>query len=180
MPRLFTIGHSRLSTVDFVARLRGQGVTLLVDVRAAPYSRRHPQFSREAIDTALRAAGIRYRWLGGPLGGLRAPRADAEQHPALAEPTFRAYAAHMADADFREVLARLVEVARRRCVALMCAEADPAQCHRRFIADALAARGVDVVHIGPTGTLSPHAPHPALRIDGDTLRYDRHSQGGLF
>ena len=43
----------------------------LVDVRAFPMSRRNPQFSREALFSTLRDAGIRYEWQGRALGGYR-------------------------------------------------------------------------------------------------------------
>lgn len=43
----------------------------LIDVRAFPVSRRHPQFSREPLAATLQAAGIAYHWQGRALGGYR-------------------------------------------------------------------------------------------------------------
>lgn len=179
MSPLFTIGHSRHDIGTFAALLAAHRITLLVDVRAAPYSRRHPQFSRDALDTALEARGIRYRWLGEPLGGLREAR-EPSAHTALAEPAFRAYAAHLADGDFIDAVDRLIVAAARHRLVVMCAEADHTHCHRQFIADALSVRGLAVSHIRPDGGLQTHTRHPALRIDGARLVYDRHGQGDLF
>jgi|LNFM01.1.fsa_nt_gb uncharacterized protein (DUF488 family) len=179
MTALFTIGHSRHDLQTFAALLAAHRITLLVDVRAAPYSRRHPQFNREALDTALAAHGIRYRWLGQPLGGLREVR-EPSIHTALAEPAFRAYAAHLADADFVDAIDRLIVAADRHRLAVMCAEADHVHCHRQFIADVLTVRGQPVSHIRADGSLQPHTPHPSLRVDGERLVYDRHGQGDLF
>jgi len=69
MPGIFTISHSN-------QRIEAHQVTLLGDVRAAPYSRRHPQFKHDALAAGLAAQGIRYRWLGEPFGGMRESRAD--------------------------------------------------------------------------------------------------------
>ena len=179
MTALFTIGHSRHDIEAFAALLTAHRITLLVDVRAAPYSRRHPQFNREALDSALAAQGIRYRWLGQPLGGLREVR-EPSAHTALTEPSFRAYAAHLADADFIEAVDKLIAAAARHRLAVMCAEADHAHCHRQFIADALTVRGEPVSHIRTDGSLLPHTRHPSLRVDGERLVYDRHGQGDLF
>jgi len=179
MPGIFTIGHSNASSAEFVALLRRHGIGLLVDVRAAPYSRRHPQFRRETLAAALDAAGVRYRWLGGALGGMRESRGTSV-HTALTEPAFQAYAAHMADADFIDAVDKLVDVGGRYRVALMCAEADHRHCHRQFIADALTARGVIVTHISHDDSLQPHVAHPCLRIQRGALIYDRHGQADLF
>ncbi len=54
----------------------------------------------------------------------------------------------------------------------MCAEADPGRCHRRYLADALAVRGVDVVHILSAGESLPHELHAAVEVeDGGHLFY---------
>lgn len=179
MHPVFTIGHSRHAPDEFLQLLAAQAVDLLVDVRAQPWSRRNPQFNRDALQASLAAQGLRYRWLGEALGGLRVGGAG-NAHAALPEAAFRAYAEHMASPAFGQVLERLCEGAQRRRMALMCAEADVAQCHRRFIADALALRGVEVRHILATSTTQPHVPHPALRVVDGVMRYDGLSQPTLF
>jgi hypothetical protein len=52
----------------------------------------------------------------------------------------------------------LLEIAERHRVAVMCAEADPLDCHRcLLIARALAERDVGVAHILASGDLVSHA-----------------------
>jgi uncharacterized protein (DUF488 family) len=62
----------------------------------------------------------------------------------------------------------------------MCAEGDPARCHRRLLADALVARGHDVVHLLGPGQTRPHVLHPDARVgDGGAIVYAA-SAGPLF
>ena len=179
MHPVFTIGHSRHSLETFQHLLATHGIEILVDVRASPWSRRYPQFGREALASALAAQGVRYRWLGEALGGLRR-ETTAHKHLALAEPAFRAYAEHMASPIFIDAIERLCRGAKRWRIALMCAEAEFAQCHRQFIADALRLRGVEVLHIETTASIQPHALHQALRITDGVPHYDGLSQPALF
>ena len=65
------MGHGARSAVAFVFLLQESRIKVLVDVRAYPVSRRHPQFSREALSAALAEAGMQYRWEGKALGGMR-------------------------------------------------------------------------------------------------------------
>ena len=92
-PAVFTGGHSVRPLEPFLERLRGHGVQLLADVRTVPRSRRHPHFSRDALERSLPAAGIAYRHFPG-LGGLRKPRRDSA-NAGWKHPSFRGYADHM-------------------------------------------------------------------------------------
>jgi len=57
MTTIFTIGHGNRAIGEFVALLREAGIECVVDVRACPASRRHPQFARAALGKSLAAAG---------------------------------------------------------------------------------------------------------------------------
>ena len=61
---IWTIGHVNRSSEEFNTLLKDAGIECLVDVRAYPASRRHPQFAREALERSLGEAGIRYVWEG--------------------------------------------------------------------------------------------------------------------
>src|SRR5437660_1726376 len=108
---------------------------------------------------------------GAPPPRRREPRADSP-HTALAEGAFRGYADHMASDEFARGLAALLALAGARRTAAMCAEADPAHCHRSFIADALLLRGYEVEHIVDAGPARAHTLHPAARVEGEWLCYD--------
>lgn len=127
---IFTIGHSNRDADAFLAVLRAHGVERLVDVRSQPRSR-FEHFRREALAAWLPAGDVEYIWMGDTLGGLRAG----------------GYARWMGTPEFAAGLARLEDLARQRPTAFMCAERDPARCHRRYIASALRDRGWDVRHL---------------------------------
>ena len=114
----------------------------LIDVRAFPVSRRNAQFSGEPLAATLGEAGIYYEWHGKALGGYR-------KVP---------YQEHMKTPAFREAAATLE--ARTDAVCIMCAESNPEHCHRRHIADWLAARGQRVVHLLAPGHAREHALNP--------------------
>lgn len=176
---LHTVGHSTRGREEFIDLLRAAGVTLLVDVRRHPRSRRHPHFSREALSRALDEAGIAYRHEE-DLGGHRAP-VPGSPNTAWREEAFRGYADHMATAAFQAALGRVL--AAPPGTAVMCAEADPLHCHRRLLADALVARGARVVHLLAPGRSSEHAFHPRARVAPDgglTYPASPPRQGALF
>ncbi len=144
---------------------------MIADVRANPRSR-YPQFNRSALAGALKEAGIDYVHLGEQLGGRRPPL-PGSPNDALPEGPFRGYADHMGSADFGDGLSRLEELASRRRVAVLCAEADWRQCHRRLIADALEGDGWSVVHIGPDGSLEPHGRTEAALLEEGRIIYPK-------
>lgn len=149
--------------------LRGNEIQSLVDVRAIPRSRRNPQYDAEALAESLAAVGIAHRHAPG-LGGLRRPRPDS-RHSAWREPGFRGYADYMETAEFEHHLSELVDLATTRRTAILCAEAVPWHCHRMLVADALVARGLEVLHIVSTGPPEPHQLTPFARVEGVRLSY---------
>ena len=149
--RFATVGHSTRTADDFLEILRAHGVTILVDVRRHPGSRRHPHFDREALAASLREAGLAYRHEE-RLGGRRDPQVPREEsdNAGWESESFRAYADHLNRPPGQRALADLVEEGRRGFPAVMCAEAVPWRCHRQLIGDHLVARGHRVLHLlGP-------------------------------
>jgi uncharacterized protein (DUF488 family) len=175
---IFTIGHGNRPIEELLALLKEAGIECLVDVRAYPASRRHPQFAREALERSLARAGIRYVWEGKALGGRRRPSKDS-RHVALRSPAFRAYADHMEGAEFRAGAARLVDLSRSTRVSVMCAERLPWQCHRFLISDFLVASGERVCHLVGEGSAREHGLNTVARLRGGELVYDGETQAGL-
>ncbi len=171
-PGLYTIGHGSRSLLAFLDVLKAHRIECLVDVRAYPSSKRHPQFRRAMLATALAQAGIVYVWEGAALGGMRRPRRDSP-HLGLRDAAFRGFADHMASAPFKQALEALAVRGRAARTAFMCAETQPAHCHRGFIADALLGRGVTVMHLVAVDDVRPHVLHGAARPVADGLVYDR-------
>jgi len=166
---VFTAGHSTRPIADFLELLRAHGVRLLVDVRTVPRSRHNPQFNQDALRTALRGARIGYRHMKG-LGGLRHPRKDSP-NGAWRNASFRGFADYMQTAEFEENLERLIELARARQTAIMCAEAVPWRCHRSLIGDALVARRIGVEELSSLRSTRAHTMTPWARVRGRRVTY---------
>jgi uncharacterized protein (DUF488 family) len=168
---ILTVGHSNHEEREFLDLLDGAGVELVVDVRASPHSR-FQHFNRSSIAGSLATRGIGYEHLGEQLGGRRLPREDST-NDAWEDEFFRGYADHMESEGFGEGLARLRELAAERRVAVLCAEADWADCHRRLIADALVAGGDRVAHLGPHAELEEHELYEAAVVTEGRVSYPR-------
>jgi uncharacterized protein (DUF488 family) len=175
---VWTVGHGNRTAVEFVTLLQSAHISLLVDVRAFPSSKRHPQFSKANLMQTLTQHDIRYRWEGRDLGGLREPKSTAP-HIGLDSQHFRGYADHMASAGFRSAIASLIVVAQNDRLAIMCAERDPLQCHRSLIADYLVTRSLQVTHLIEAGKTQAHRLNPLVRKSGENLIYDQIRQTKL-
>ncbi len=149
---VYTVGHSNHAIENFLALLRRHGIRRLVDVRSVPYSRWVPHFRKRALSAALESNGIDYQFLGDALGG-RPPGDEFYAADGTLDCARRSQAA-----DFLAGIDRLLTLAAERPTAVMCAEEDPARCHRRaLIAPALRARGVQIVHVRGDGRAQPEA-----------------------
>lgn len=149
-PAIYTIGHSRHSPERFVELLHAHGVTAVADVRSSPYSRFSPTFNRETLAKLLESAGIAYVFLGDELGARsKDPECYVDgkvQYRRLARTEL-----------FQQGLKRVETGARRYRLALMCAEAEPLDCHRTIlVARELVALGWPVRHILSDGQLESH------------------------
>jgi uncharacterized protein (DUF488 family) len=154
-----------------VELLAGAGVTLLVDVRSAPGSRRHPHLAKDQMQGWLGQAGIHYRWE--PALGGRRRTSTGSPNTALRHPAFRGYADHMASPEFTLALDHLLDEAAARTTAAMCAESLWWRCHRRLLADAaVLLRGATVMHVDHQGQLHGHRLTDGARVAGDLVVYD--------
>jgi len=152
--KIYTIGHSNHPAEVFVQLLKTHNIEVVADVRSRPYSRHLPHFNRDALTRLLQEADIHYLFLGRELGGK-----PQDLGKSLAGEAVWQYL--RARPQFREGLARLLTEARESRVCVLCAEADPARCHRgQLLAPELAAQGAKIVHILPDGALAPHKELP--------------------
>jgi uncharacterized protein (DUF488 family) len=167
--RIWTIGHSTRTIEQFIELLRFQQIEVVVDVRRYPGSRMHPQFNSGALAESLAHARIAYR-SAPELGGRRTPRPDS-RNTAWRNASFRGYADYMETAAFAAALDRLIADAARQRTTIMCAEAVWWQCHRSLIADALKARGIEVLHILNGPKIAEHPYTAAARVVDGRLDY---------
>jgi uncharacterized protein (DUF488 family) len=168
-PRIWTIGHSTLPIEAFLERLAAHRVETVADVRRHPASRWQPHFNRARLAASLEAGGLEYVHFE-PLGGRREP-APGDTNAGLRDPQFRGYADWTATPEFAAALEQLTALAAARRTAMMCAEAEFTRCHRSLLADLLAARGWEVLHIEGTGPPLPHPMTPGARIEGGRVTY---------
>lgn len=144
---IFTIGHSNHPTDVFISLLNGAKVGAVADVRSIPYSKRHPQFRKDALAANLKDAGIAYVFMGDQLGAR--PKDPHCYTDGRAD-----YAKIAATSAFEDGLKRLEEGAKSLRIALMCAEREPLDCHRTLLVSRhLLRRGVSIQHILVDGSL---------------------------
>jgi uncharacterized protein (DUF488 family) len=166
---IWTIGHSKLSSVDLIRTLKAYEIDLVADVRRFPNSRKNPQFNQKELAVQLSKAGIGYAHFP-DLGGRRRPGPDSH-NTAWRNASFRGYADYMETADFSSAIDQLMEVAGSRRTAVMCAEAVWWRCHRRLISDYLSARGIEVTHILSESNSKPHSLTEGARIVEGKVHY---------
>jgi len=166
---IWTIGHSTRPIDEFLAALQSFRISVLVDVRTYPGSRRYPQFNKPNLAASLAGVEIAYRH-SPELGGRRRAKPDSI-NMAWRNEMFRGYADYMETEEFREGIERLLGLARESRTAIMCAEAVWWKCHRSLIADYLKVRGVTVLHIVTEGKSEEHPFTSAARIVKGELSY---------
>ena len=143
-PQVFTIGYEGADVDRFLTTLKDAGVATLADVRAVAFSRKRG-FSKSALRDALARQGIGYEHfirLGTPKEGRQAARAgDGDlmrriycDEVLVSEPAQEAFRA-------------LEALAEAQPICLLCFERDPANCHRRVLAQRLAERGFETVDL---------------------------------
>jgi uncharacterized protein (DUF488 family) len=141
MTIIHTVGHSNQEIDVFIAKLKFNGVTAIADVRSHPASRRFPQFDKKALQASLEAAGIRYVYLGDGLGAR--PRDPSCYTDGRAD-----FQKIRASDNFIDAMGRLHRGAQSFNISLMCAERDPADCHRTWlVTQTLHEGGTKVKHI---------------------------------
>ena len=158
---IYTIGYGARTLEEFLDALAAHQIDFLVDVRTAPYSRYKPEFSKSALENALRAAGVRYVFMGESLGGRPDdPDCYADgrvDYDRVAQKPF--YQAGV------ERLRRAFDQQQR--VALMCSEGKPESCHRSaLIGRTLSDLEIPVMHIDEEDRLLTQADVIRRRTGG--------------
>jgi uncharacterized protein (DUF488 family) len=145
---IWTIGHWTSPEEVVLETLSSARIDRLVDVRRLPGSRRSPQFDAEEMIGWLGAAGIEYLYLPELTGRRPTQRdVDPQRNAGWRNASFRNYADHTLSTEYETGIDRLTALAAEHRVAVMCGEPMPWRCHRLLIANTLAARGWEVVHL---------------------------------
>ena len=156
---IFSIGHSSLEYNSFRKLLRKQDITAIADVRSMPFSRRNPQYNKDALRAQLKTDGISYVFLGRELGG----RPDEARFLCEGVADYES----MAKAPlYRKGLDRVLEGSVNYNVALMCSERHPLDCHRcLLVGRSLFEQGQDIRHILHDSTVRGQADIEKTLVD---------------
>ncbi len=125
---LYSIGYATKPIDVFIQQLQQHSITAVADVRSVPFSKVFYDYHQPAIQKHLRAAGIHYVYLGAELG----PRSKDETHyDSDGQVQFdRLRQSHIFTLGIQRLQSGLKKGHR---IALMCAEKDPANCHRSLL-----------------------------------------------
>jgi Uncharacterized conserved protein len=153
---LFTIGYQGATVERLVETLTAAEVSILIDTRETPMSRR-PEFRRRALEASLLDAGIRYVSIPA-LGAPKALRAQVGDWDVFAE----GYRERLGLV--RKELERILPLVTAERACLLCFEADPAACHRSLLAHEIQGLlDVDAVHLRP-GRIDQADDDKGLRV----------------
>lgn len=136
LPAVFSVGYEGRQIEGLVELLSVHGITVLVDVRLNPISRK-PGFSKTRLRDALSAAGIEYRHaraLGNPKDN-REPFRSGDTDRGLA--VFRRL---LSSRHAEDELEHLTELLVHERVALLCFERAHDRCHRQAVVDVMTSR----------------------------------------
>ncbi len=143
MQTIYTIGHSNHESDTFLRLLTLAGIEVIVDVRSNPNSTWAQFANRDNLKKLLKSLEIKYSYMGDVLGGHPSDTEDYNPKTGKAD-----YTSIREKEPFKEGIDRLMNGANTYRICLMCAEENPAYCHRSLlIAKELSRRGINVVHI---------------------------------
>ena len=132
--RLVSLGYEGRTAEELVAELQSESVTVLVDVRLTPLSRK-PGLSKRRLAALLADSGIRYVHLG----ALGNPKDNREGFRA-GDPDSRSRFRRLLDErNAVQALDDISEFLDSDTVALLCFEREVGTCHRELVAQALLA-----------------------------------------
>lgn len=152
MQTIFTIGYAAKTIDSFVAALKKNGVTSIVDVRTSPFSAAFPMFNRDALKSTLKGHGIAYLSFADEFGARRVEKDvyvdsfDLKTESCVKRVSFeKVYKLDV----FQQGVQRIhTAYSKGHKVCFMCSEKRPSDCHRFImVASYFKPLGFDVVNI---------------------------------
>lgn len=128
---VFTIGYEERTIKEFVERLKRNNITVLIDVREIPASRK-PGFSKSRLSEILRNNDINYIHMK-DLGSPKPLRKKLQQNNDY-KSFFLEYRTYI-DSKTEIVEELYKAVVSRETSCLMCMERLPEYCHRKIVAE---------------------------------------------
>ena len=125
---LFTIGYATKPFSVFIEQLQQYDINVIADVRSVPFSKVFFDYHQTSLQQTLPKHGIKYVYLGAELG----PRSkDPNHYDETGQVQFDRL---MESSPFLSGVDRVnTGLAKDLNIALLCAEKDPATCHRSLL-----------------------------------------------
>ncbi|HEX2970629.1 MAG TPA: DUF488 domain-containing protein [Bacteroidales bacterium] len=133
---LFTIGYEGISLEDYLNKLILNGVKLLCDVRKNSLSMKYG-FSKSQLKNACEGVGIGYEHI--PDLGIESDKRQQLETQADYDKLFQQYKSETLTHTKSQQEHILELLKKHKRVALTCFEANISQCHRKYLAEAVAA-----------------------------------------
>jgi uncharacterized protein (DUF488 family) len=151
---LFTIGYATKPFTTFVEQLKRHSIDVVADVRSVPFSKVFVDYHQPALEQSLPQHSLKYVYLGNELG----PRSkDPAHYDSSGQVQFSAL---MGSRLFLRGIDRLnLGLTKGFNIALLCAEKDPASCHRSLLVSYCLSRAqqLEIKHIDHAGKLESQA-----------------------
>jgi uncharacterized protein (DUF488 family) len=139
--KIYTIGHSTHEINYFIDLLKTHGINCVVDVRTLAASRFNPQYNKANLSVSLKDNGITYIHMPEEFGARHAD-------PALQTNGRVDFDKVRKSEVFNKGVERLKHgVNKGFTIALMCAEADPLECHRFSLISVALKSEFEIYHI---------------------------------
>ena len=145
---IYTIVYGIRTLDTFLSLLKEYNIEYLIDIRSRPYSQYKIEFSKDALERTMEANGVRYVFMGNLLGG-QPDDPECYTNGKVDYQKCQAMEFH------QQGIARLKRAWEGgQCVAVMCSEGKPQECHRsKMVGDSLVRHGIPVAHIDENGQL---------------------------
>jgi uncharacterized protein (DUF488 family) len=149
--KVYTIGHSKHEIGYFLSLLEAWSINCVVDVRSVAASRFNPQYNKNTLAASLKEKGITYLHMPDEFGAR-------QTSPELLTDGKVDFQKVRKSKNFQTGIERLKKgVKKGFTIALMCAEADPLQCHRfSMISIGLKTNKFEIFHILKDKTIVPN------------------------
>jgi len=139
--KIYTIGHSTHEIGYFLDLLKSHNINCVVDVRTLAASRFNPQYNKAKLSESLKDKGITYIHMPEEFGARHAD-------PALHTNGRVDFDKVRKSEAFKKGVERLKHgVNKGFTIALMCAEADPLECHRFSLISVALKDDFEIYHI---------------------------------
>ena len=137
---IYTIGHSSHTIEYFLNLLINHSINAIVDIRSVPFSKYVPHFNKDTIKEILYQNKTNYIYMGDELGIVQKDKD---------------YTKILTSNQFNRGINRIrLGIEKNYCIAIMCTEKDPVDCHRSLLpSKVLHDNGINILHILPDGSI---------------------------